>query len=188
MKSRRKMPLYECASCEHQTTLIAGTIFEKTRTDLLKWFVLGHLLDRPRQARCLGHAIAEELEIAYQTAWTITHKVCKPMGELDATYTLAGIVELDEGLRGAHGRRETWTWHWTNSRARSIICRQEEVPKYLKMQVIPDVKGTILTDFATKYIEAGLTIASDRFGSYKDFGQEGVPTWSEKVQFGRESG
>jgi Zn ribbon nucleic-acid-binding protein len=34
----RKLPLFECVRCSHQTTVIAGTIFEKTRTDLVKWF------------------------------------------------------------------------------------------------------------------------------------------------------
>lgn len=33
----RKLPLYECAKCHHQTSVTAGTIFEKTRTSLYLW-------------------------------------------------------------------------------------------------------------------------------------------------------
>lgn len=33
-----KRYLYVCSACEHQTSLIAGTIFEKTRLPLLTWF------------------------------------------------------------------------------------------------------------------------------------------------------
>ncbi|MCZ8517820.1 IS1595 family transposase, partial [Paenibacillus filicis] len=96
----RKLPLYECASCEHQTTVIAGTIFEKTRTDLFKWFWAIYLIAQDKRG-VSATQLSEELGIAYQTAWTITHKIRKAMGERDATYTLAGIVELDEGFFGA---------------------------------------------------------------------------------------
>ena len=93
----RKLPLYECVNCEHQTTVIAGTIFEKTRTDLLKWFWAILLIAQDKRGVSATY-LSEELGIAYQTAWTIQHKIRKAMGERDTTYTLAGIVELDEGL------------------------------------------------------------------------------------------
>ena len=32
--------LYKCSDCRHQVSLTAGTIFHKTRTPLLKWFML----------------------------------------------------------------------------------------------------------------------------------------------------
>ena len=32
--------LYKCATCRHQVSHTAGTIFHKTRTPLLKWFML----------------------------------------------------------------------------------------------------------------------------------------------------
>jgi transposase-like protein len=169
----RKMPLYECAHCEHQTTVIAGTIFEKTRTDLLKWFWAIYLIAQDKRG-VSATQLSEELGIAYQTAWTITHKVRKAMGERDAAYTLAGIVELDEGFFGAPtegGKRGRGTEQTPVLVA--LTLDKKGCPKYLKMQVIPDVKGTTLSDFATKYIEAGSTIASDRYGSYKALAKKG---------------
>lgn len=68
--------------------MIAGTIFEKTRIAQVKRGVSATYL-------------SDELGIAYQTAWTIQHKVRKAMGERDAAYTLAGIVELDDAFFGA---------------------------------------------------------------------------------------
>ncbi|MDF2652811.1 MAG: hypothetical protein K0Q73_8616 [Paenibacillus sp.] len=46
-------------------------------------------------------------------------------------------------------------------------------PKYLKMLEIPDVKSTMLVDFAQKHIEAGSTISSDKYRSYSSFGEQG---------------
>ncbi|MDH4619520.1 MULTISPECIES: hypothetical protein [Paenibacillaceae] len=63
----RKLPLYESASCGHQTTVIADTIFEKTRTDLLKWFWAIYLIGHDKRG-ISATQLSEELEVAYQTA------------------------------------------------------------------------------------------------------------------------
>jgi hypothetical protein len=41
--------------------------------------------------------VAKELEVSYQTAWTILQKIRKAMTERDADFMLSGIVELDLG-------------------------------------------------------------------------------------------
>jgi hypothetical protein len=46
----------------------------------------------------------------------------------------------------------SWHYRWT----------KRDCPKYLKMQVIPDVKGTTLVDFAQKYIEAQKPLLAER--------------------------
>ncbi|RAV19577.1 transposase [Paenibacillus contaminans] len=69
----RKHPLYECKLCGNQTTLIVGTIFEKTRTDITIWFAAIYLAV---QEKSLSTAmIANELEISYQTAWAMMRKI-----------------------------------------------------------------------------------------------------------------
>ena len=35
----RKFNLYECRQCGYQATVIVGTVMEKTRVDLTKWFL-----------------------------------------------------------------------------------------------------------------------------------------------------
>lgn len=90
----RKLPLYECAQCKHQTTVTVGTIFEKTRTDLRIWFWAIFLIAHDKRG-VSATFLAKELGVSYQTAWTMNHKIRKAMGERDMAYTLAGIVELD---------------------------------------------------------------------------------------------
>lgn len=98
--------------------------------------------------------LSEELEVAYQMAWTMVHKIRKATGERDASYTLAGIVELDEGFFGAPtkgGKGGRGTEQTPVLVALSLD--KNGCSKFLKMQVIPDVKGTTLVDFAQKYSE-----------------------------------
>ncbi|OXM83292.1 hypothetical protein CF651_26560 [Paenibacillus rigui] len=71
------------------------------------------------------------------------------MGERDASYTLAGIVELDDAFFGAPtegGKRGRGTEKTPVLVALSLD--KKGCPKYLKMHVIPDVKGTTLVNFA----------------------------------------
>ena len=98
---------YECKKCHFQISTTAGTIFHKTKTPLLKWFWLIYRMATSKT----GVSIAEmqrELDIKdYKTIWVMAHKVRKAMADRDATYTLAGLVEVDESLFGpkASGKR-----------------------------------------------------------------------------------
>lgn len=91
----RKLTLYECKQCRYQATVTVGTVMEKTRTDLRKWFWAIFLVAHDKRG-VSASMLSIELEITYKTAWLMLHKIRKAMGERDTRYTLAGIVELDE--------------------------------------------------------------------------------------------
>ncbi len=95
--------LFDCKSCRSQTSLIAGTIFEGTRTPLIKWYWLLYHMAMDK----VGVSISEMqriLEISqYRTAWLMAHKVRKAMADRDAMYGLAGLIEMDESFFGPKG-------------------------------------------------------------------------------------
>jgi hypothetical protein len=96
------------------------------------------------------------------------------MGERDTHYTLAGIVELDDAYFDAptegdkHGRgtnqAKVLVGHSLNAKGH---------PQYLKMEVIPDVKGTTLVKFAHRTIQPGSLINSDAYRSYNALAEAG---------------
>ena len=49
---------------------------------------------------------------------------------------------------------------------------KQGAPQYVKMQVIPDVKGKTLVEFAKQHIEPGSTISSDAYRSYNALAEE----------------
>jgi len=92
--------LYKCRNCRNRVSLTSGTIFHKTRTPLLKWFMLIFRMATSKTGVSINE-MARELEIKdYKTVWTMTHKVRKAMADRDAQYTLAGLVEIDESFFG----------------------------------------------------------------------------------------
>lgn len=54
-----------------------------------------------------------------------------------------------------------------------VSLNKQGAPQYVKMQVIPDVKGKTLVEFARQHIQPGATINSDAYRSYKALAKEG---------------
>jgi len=84
-----------CKDCRHQSTVTAGTIFEKTRTPLRVWLAAAWYLTHQKQGvsavglqRVLGLG-------SYQTAWTMLHRFRRAMVR-SGRERLKGLVEIDE--------------------------------------------------------------------------------------------
>jgi len=147
---------YECLNCHHQVSLTAGTAFHKTRTPLLKWFWLIYRMATSKT----GVSIAEmkrELEIKdYKTIWVMAHKIRKAMAGIDAKYSLAGLVEIDESFfgpkasgkrgRGSEGRElvivAVSTWKHDNGM---------EEPGFANAFVAEDASAETISEILTRY-------------------------------------
>ena len=99
-----KRRLYQCKRCRHQTSLTANTIFHKTRKPLRDWFWAIFLV-ATRTTGSSARQIQRDLGLSYPTAWSWCHKIRKAMQDRDTSYTLRGIVELDDTYIG--GRKKS---------------------------------------------------------------------------------
>ena len=118
--------VYECSRCGAQHSLLAGTIFEQTKTGLSKWFLAIYLFTGSK-----GGISALELKRhlgfgSDQTAWTWLHKIRRAMSVRGAP--LVGPVEVDETFLGgaspvnggvARRARRSSRAPWKRARTRS---------------------------------------------------------------------
>ena len=165
----RRLNLFECKLCNHQTTVTAGTILENTRTPLVKWFLAIYLAAQDKRG-VSATLIAKEIEVAYGTAWLMLHKIRHGMGERDSLYTLNGVVEMDDTYFGAPtegGKRGRGTKK--TKVVVGISLNNQGHPLFAKMQVVEDLKGETLLDFAKTCIDRGATLVSDGLSSYRVF-------------------
>ena len=97
LKDRR---VYQCKSCKFFNRPTAGTIFRRTHTPLLYWFVALFLVafDKRDLSALL---LAEELGLRYETAWAMLQRMRRAMAKRDASCKLRGYVEIDEMFIGA---------------------------------------------------------------------------------------
>lgn len=95
----RRLPLYECAGCGHQTSLTAGTIMEGSRTPLTKWFLAIRLIsDRSRGISAMG--LRDELSVTYKTAWRMLHKIRSAIAQQEENHPLSGEVIIHDASYG----------------------------------------------------------------------------------------
>jgi transposase-like protein len=93
---------FECADCDHQTSLTAGTLLEKTRKPLKMWFRAVFEIS----TRQTGISAMDLMRImgfgSYKTAWSWLHKLRAALVRPERE-PLGPFVQVDEALVGGKG-------------------------------------------------------------------------------------
>jgi transposase-like protein len=95
--------LYQCNRCHHQSSVIAGTIFQDTKLPLTVWFLGIYFLTQSKNG-ISALALSRHLGISYNAAWRMKHKLMQVMLERDNAKPLQGRVELDDSYWGGERR------------------------------------------------------------------------------------
>ena len=160
----------ECTACGKQHSLLAGTIFEQTKTGLSRWFLAIYLVTSSK-----GGISAMELKRqmgfgSYQTAWSWLHKIRKAMVRPERE-PLAVRVEADEtyvgGPRsGKAGRGATGKVKVAGAVESGRGQTQGRRLGRLRLAVVPDVSARSLEGFLAAAVARPATIATDGWSGY----------------------
>ena len=161
----RKLHLYQCKDCGHQTTVIKDTILENTKLSLIQWFIAFYFVAQNKNG-ISEISLSKTIGISLKSAWLMLHKIRKAMAERDERYILGGNIEMDEAFFG--GKKEGKRGRGSKKTIVAVALQVDEgkYPAYIKMEVVDNCKGETLLTFANKNIKEGSTINSDAFRSY----------------------
>ena len=165
--------LYTCKKCRHQSSVLAGTIFQDTRKPLLDWFIaIWWLTTQKYGASAEGLQQVLGLE-SYQTAWTWLHKIRTAMVNPSRT-RLFGVVEIDESYVGGDESAGK-TGRGTENKALIAIAAEIDGRKIgrIRICVIEDASSKSLHDFITDNVEAGSELITDGWSGYSGIGAKG---------------
>ena len=157
--------LYQCSLCGHQTSVIAGTIFEGTRKPLVLWFrAIWWVVSQKNGASALGLKRILGLG-SYQTAWSWLHKIRRAMVR-PGRDRLYGRIEVDETYLG--GFEEGVRGRQTFKKALIVVAAEEKGKAIgrIRMLRIPDASAISLRSFIVQAIEPGSTIVTDGWEGY----------------------
>ena len=173
----RRRLIEECAACGKQHSLLAGTMFEQTKTGLARWFLAIWLVTSSK-----GGISALELQRqmgfgSYQTAWSWLHKIRKAMVRPERQ-PLAARVEADETLvggphpgkpgRGAAGKTVV---------AGAVEAAQGKGRRRrlgrLRLQAVPDASAKSLEAFLAGNVALPAVVATDGWQGYAGLGRAG---------------
>lgn len=94
---------FECADCQYQFSVTAGTVFNDSHLPLEKWFLATYLITESRKGMS-ANQLKRMLGVSYKTAWYLCHRIRSAMLETEKGL-LDGIVEIDEAYIGGKPRR-----------------------------------------------------------------------------------
>jgi transposase-like protein len=76
--------LYKCYACKGQFTVTVGTLFERSKVSLRKWFLTVYFLCSSKKGMS-SHQLHRTLGVTWKTAWFMTHRIREAMRELVAS-------------------------------------------------------------------------------------------------------
>jgi len=173
----RKRLIEECAAGGKQHSLLAGTIFEQTKTGLARWFLAIWLVTSSK-----GGISAMELQrqmgfSSYQTAWSWLHKIRKAMVRPERE-PLAARVEADETLVGGAkpGKRGR------GAAGKAVVAGAVESGRgkgrgrrlgRLRLQAVADASAESLEGFLAGNVALPAAVTTDGWQGYAGLDQAG---------------
>jgi transposase-like protein len=160
-----------CKDCRRQSTVTAGTIFDKTRTPLRVWLAAAWYLTNQKQGvSALGLQRVLGLG-SYQTAWTMLHRFRRAMVRTGRE-RLKGLVEIDETYIAITDRQNAIPALRRKSRTDKImiglaveILQPKGFGRIRLRRLSSDSKESV-RQFIRDSIDANSTVRTDGSGSY----------------------
>ena len=154
--------LQQCNRCHHQTSIIAGTIFEASKLPLTTWFQGIYLITQGKKG-ISAMQLHRQLGISYNAAWRMKHKLMQVMLERDSANKLSGFVELDDAYlggersggkvgRGAAGKTPF---------VAAVETNNEGHPMRIKLSVVKGFRTKEIERWSRSHLTAGSTVISD---------------------------
>ncbi len=161
-----------CPACRHQTSMTAGTIFNKTRTALTTWFEAAWHVTTAKNGMS-AKTLERTLGVSYRVAWTMLQRFRVTMVNVERK-PLLGEVEVDETLIGGvqqGGKRGRGV-----SKSVVVIAVEIKQPKgfgRVRMRHIPNASGASLLPFIRNVVSPKAVVLTDGWGGYNGLSKIG---------------
>ena len=169
---RSKRDRLVCASCQYQSSVTAGTIFQDTHKPLRLWFrAIWCVTSQKTGASALGLQRVLGLG-SYRTAWTWLHKLRRAMVR-PGRDRLSGQIDVDETYWGSKEAARQGREHGNKSMI--VVAAQQDGKKIgrIRMRRVPDASAKSLHAFVMESIEPGSAVYTDGWAGYAGLDAKG---------------
>jgi transposase-like protein len=98
--------LYYCNECKREFTVTVGTVFERSKVPLTKWWMAARMINSGKNG-VSAHEIHRTLGVSYKTAWFMMHRLREAMTGMNAG-PMGGegkSIQADETYYGNSSKR-----------------------------------------------------------------------------------
>ena len=173
LRTRRAL---QCAnrSCRRQSSITAGTVFEQAKLPLPKVFLAVYLMTDKQGISAM--ALRKHLGCHYDTASRLLMLLRTAMADRDQSYTLKGVVQVDEAYVGGHGDgRHRRGRARDTKRVIGVAVEQvsSDVSGFIHLDVLPAADAESLHGMVLEKIRPGASLLTDDWPSYRGLGAKG---------------
>jgi transposase-like protein len=160
-----------CDECKGQFTATVGTIFERSKIPLTKWWLAAHLIGSSKKG-ISSHQLHRMLGVSYKSTWFMMHRLREAMrvGGLAPMGGEGSVVEIDETFIGRKEGFETKQGVKHKNAVLTLVerggsARSFHIEDATKEHIIPLVRANVareshlMTDEASRYSRLGKEFA-----------------------------
>jgi transposase-like protein len=100
-KRTHRPGLYYCNECKDQFTVTVGTVFERSKIPLTRWWMAAHIFNSGKNG-VSAHEIHRSLGVTYKTAWFMMHRLREAMAGMNAG-PMGGEGQSIQGVETYYG-------------------------------------------------------------------------------------
>lgn len=166
---------YQCRSCRHQASLVAGTLFSATKLPLTTWFLALYLLTSTK-TNMAALELTRHLGVCYRTAWRLKHKVMQAMATREESRRLSGAVQIDDAYLG--GERNGGKGGRGSENKQAFLAAVEvgddlEHPRHVVFEPVRHFDNTAVLDWSARRLAPNSTVYSDGLWAFRRFADAG---------------
>jgi hypothetical protein len=165
--ARERLTL-QCAACERQVSVTAGTVLHGSHLPLRTWFLAAWLVATHKNGMSARQLWLQLGLGSYKSAWLLLRKLRRAMVDPERE-PLAGLVEVDETslpFRAGDEPARPGRSHDGKLPIAGAVEIRGEGPGRIRLAVIGDYSAASLGGFVAGNIAAGSTVASDGWSGY----------------------
>lgn len=162
---------YQCTDCRHQTTLLAGTMFEASKLPLSIWFLALHLLTSAK-TNLSALELKRQLGVCYRTAWRLKHKVMHAMTEREESRKLKGLVQIDDAYLGGERNGGKAGRGSENKQAFLVAVETDtdlEHPRCAVIEPVRTFNNASISDWAARRLHPDAEVYTDGLFAFRRF-------------------
>jgi transposase-like protein len=170
--------LWQCSShhSKRQFSVKVGSVCEDSAIGLDKWLTALWLLSNCKNG-ISSCELARDLNVTQKTAWFMLHRIRLALQDETFGSKLGGEVEVDETFIGGKARNmhldvKKRRITGTGGRDKTAVMGILERGGYVRAQVVPSRKKSILQGEVKKHVEAGAALYTDFLLSYDGLASE----------------
>jgi transposase-like protein len=172
--------VFQCSACRHQTSLIAGTVFQGTKLPLTVWFLAIYLISQAKTGLS-SLALMRQLGVSYPTAWLMHHKLMQAMTVREELYRLDGKVQVDDAYLGGERTGGKVGRGSENKVAfvAAVSLSEDDRPLRVRLTPVPGFTLKAISAWAKDHLAPASAVFSDGlscFGAVTEAGCSHHPT------------